>query len=143
MDIYEAMFDRATTFAGLFALIGLNWFPETAPQSAVVPFVIVNEISNVREHTMVSTNSDQRTTFQMSVFAPTNVIARAVIKQLDLAFSDFTGIMGGAGGVTVERILFEGSRSNTRPDMPWIDGSGVQSKTIFNPSVDYFIAYKE
>ena len=110
MLIEEAVANRLKTHAGLSALIGASIYPQRLPQGATglpLPAVTYTKITGPRVHAMVADTTLASPTFQVSCWSSTYKTLIDVAEQVRKALQDFTGVMGGAGGVSVDRAFIE------------------------------------
>jgi hypothetical protein len=107
MTIEAALYTQLSTFAGLTAIVGAAIYPMQADQSAVLPYVTFHLISDVPENVMAALPTLTRDRFQFSAWAVTYLQASQIAAQVTSALQSFTGMMGGAGGVTVSACLKE------------------------------------
>lgn len=97
MAIDDAIYAQAASHAGLQALIGTppRLYPATAPQNAVAPYVVVQQISGVRVHAMGADPGVAHPRFQFTAWALTDTAAKAVAVQVMACYSRWRGTVAG------------------------------------------------
>ena len=102
MTIEEALFAYLTTCQGLASLIGTRLYSLRLPQNPTLPAVTYFKVSRVGERVLGGPNPNTiRARFQFSCWAKSYGVAKSVAGQLKEALQDYSGIMGGPGGVNV------------------------------------------
>ena len=101
MEIDEALSTHLMAQDGLTALISTRYYPDIAIQSAAMPYVIYQFISNVPQHTLSGQLKQERPMIQFTAYATTRAGARSVSAQLKLALSDYHGTLS---GIVVQHI---------------------------------------
>lgn len=109
MTIDQALYKYLSTYAGLIALTSTRIYPLAAPQGAALPLVVYQRIDDPPTHAMGSDAAIYQPRYQITAWGSTYAGAQAVAAQVKTALRDYTGVMGGAGGVTVQRVFYEGS----------------------------------
>lgn len=108
MTIEEAIFKHLSTYAGLTALVGKNIVPGDTPQSmanqAGVAYFL---ISDPHIHKSGGDLDVYQPRFQFSCFGTSYSNACAVAAQVKAALQDYSGTMGGTGGVVVQHSFYE------------------------------------
>lgn len=107
MELEVALYTYLSTHAGLIALTSTRIYPDDLPQSPTYPAVVFNMISGPRVHAMGSDPGLTYPRYEFTCWGSTKASARAVALQVIAALQDYTGTMGGAGGVTIQRIFLE------------------------------------
>lgn len=110
MRLDEALYSYLSGTAALTALVGLRIYPVIAPESASAPYLVLTEISKINEPVSGGSGPDYEVRYQVSVWADTYASARAVAVQVSTALKNYSGTMGGAGGVVVS-IIYEETES--------------------------------
>lgn len=105
MYIEEALFSYLSTYSGLSTLISKKIYPIIAPEGTAVPYVTYTRISGQRFHAFRSDSGMTNPTFQFSCFGTSYSNAKAVAAQLRAALQNYSGTMGGVGGVSVQSVL--------------------------------------
>ncbi len=110
MTIEKALYTYLSTHAGLSTLIGTRIYPMMIAQEAAMPAVAYQLIDDLPVHSGIADLIVHAARFQFSCWGGgtsgyTNACAVAV--QVKSALQDFSGVMGGAGGVTVQRSFLE------------------------------------
>jgi hypothetical protein len=100
--IFEtALYNYLSTYAGLTALIGTRIYPVLEPQNVKYPALVFQQISGPRVHAMGDDPGITYPRYQFTAWAEKHTEAVAVAKQVRLAFENYSGTMGGEGGVTI------------------------------------------
>jgi hypothetical protein len=108
MNLYTALGHRLSNYSGLSALVGARIYAIKLPQNVTYPAVTFQVISGLpRTHLMGSDDSLAAPRVQVSAWDTSLTDATAVADQIKAALQDFTGTMGGDGGITVQRIFLE------------------------------------
>lgn len=107
MELGEALYSQLSGTSDLTDLVSTRIYPSVAAQCASLPYVIFFQISNMGHHAMNSDPNIQSPRWQVSTWSETYSNARAIAKEVKASLQDYTGTMGGAGGVDVQRIFFE------------------------------------
>jgi hypothetical protein len=106
MEIDEAILAYLSGYAGLTALQSDRLYLTEAPQNPTYPLTIIEFISEETTDTFIQPTSELTAdTFQFSVWATTRKAADSVARQIKKAFKNYSGVMGGAGGVTVDAVM--------------------------------------
>ena len=101
MTIETALYSYLKDFAGLYALVSTRIYPLILPQNPTLPAVAYQQISGPRVHAMGNDPGITYPRYQFSCWGSTPASAAAVAQQIRLAFENYSGTMGGVGGVTV------------------------------------------
>jgi len=104
VHIEEAFTAYLLAYPGLTALIGRRFMFDYLPQDTVLPAVVWQCVSDVKEHTHQGQIANESPTYQFTVYAATRAAARAVAEQIKLALCDYVGDMGGASVEWVKQI---------------------------------------
>ena len=117
MKIEEALYAHLKAHTGLSSLVGTRIYPLVLPQNPALPAVTYQKISRAGERVMNnSTTLVVRTRFQISCWATSYSNAKDVAEQVKLALQDYSGLMGGAGGVQVLDVNVVGEQDIYEPD---------------------------
>ena len=110
--IFEtALYNYLSTYSGLAALISIRIYPLILPQTPTYPAVVWQQISGPRVHAMGDDPGITSPRYQFTCYGATHADAVAVAKQVRLAFENYSGTMGGTGGVTVYHAEVENQLS--------------------------------
>jgi hypothetical protein len=124
MVFEKAIENHCTGHAGLNALIAGRIYPDAIPQSATLPAIAYSIISSIDDHSF-GIDSDLTEARVQFAIATENPGSRALVDaQLKAAFKDFSGVMGGAGGVQVHSALQENRTSSHSPE------TGIYLRTV-------------
>ena len=107
MNLYTALGYRLSNYSNLTALTSTRIYATQLPQSVSYPAVTFQVISGMREHIMVSDDNLVASRVQVSAWDTSITDALSVADQIRAALKDYSGSMGGGGGVTVQRIFLE------------------------------------
>ncbi len=101
--IFEtALYNYLSGHTGLKTLVDNRIYPLKLPQNPTYPAVVYQDISTT-EITAMGTNPGMYTCrYQFKCFGSTKADSKAAAQQIRLAFRNYWGTMGGAGGVTVD-----------------------------------------
>ena len=109
MEIDEALTAYLLSCSGLTALIGRRLYSDSAAQSISLtdgPTLVYDLISEETTDTFVQQTTELTgDTFQFSAWATTRKVADSTARQIKKAFKNYSGVMGGESGVTVNAIL--------------------------------------
>ena len=107
MIIEEALYTYLSTHAGLSALVSTRVYPVVMPQGCTLPAVTYQKIDGPRVHAMGSDAGLAHPRFQVSCWGSTYKSTKDVAAQVRAALQDYTGTMGGAGGVSVGGVFLD------------------------------------
>jgi len=108
MTLAEALKIHLRAHVGLSALVNQRVHQGKLPAKCALPAVAFKRISHVpAAHTMVKDPSLTRQRWQISSWAKTPDDAEAVDDQVRAALRDHMGLIGGEGGVTIQRAFLE------------------------------------
>ena len=127
--IEEALYDRATTFAGLTALISTRFFPLKLPQNVVYPACSYHRVSSQHVMAMGADPGLARVRIQVDSFDKQYSGVKAVQRQVRLAFERWSGTHA---GVTVADSLIETSVDFYDEDV-----------NVFQVSMDFDVIFYE
>jgi len=132
LDLETAIFKHLSTYAGLTALVENRIYPLILPDVVTYPAVTFQMISGVDDHCINEDPDNTEARIQFTAWGKTAADVRNVQAQIKAAFKDFSGIMGGAGGVNVGHVLQAGK----------FDGYDDETKTFWRTQ-DFMIMYEE
>jgi hypothetical protein len=109
MTIKDAIYTYLITQTGLTALVGTRIYPDgEIPQRVSLPAIEYSLVSKVQDHTSGSdAGNPYFSRWQFDCWADKGYTADDVAVQLIAALKDYSGTLGGDGGVSVNRILME------------------------------------
>jgi len=107
MTIGEAIYAHLADHAGLAALVGTKIYPGDIPQGVTPPVVVVQLISNPPIPAGGSSYALHGPRYQFSCWADGYKGAVDVCEQVKNALMDYSGVMGGTSGVTVQWCMCE------------------------------------
>ena len=131
MHLETAIFKHLSTYAGLTALVENRIYPLILPDVVTYPAVTFQMISGVDDHCISEDPDSTEARIQFTAWGKTAADVRNVQAQIKAAFKDFSGIMGGAGGVNVGHVLQVGK----------FDGYDDETKTFWRTQ-DFMIMYE-
>lgn len=107
MNLQESLYKRLHDDAGVSALVGEQIYPLKADQDAALPLVIYQVIAGDTEHCMVSDAGVRGTRVQLASWASSHATSLQVAAAVQTCLKDFSGTLGGVGGVSCSRIFEE------------------------------------
>ena len=139
MDLEVALYTQLKDHAGTAALVGTKIYPDYLPADKLPPAVVFELDDAEREHVMGGDSGDVSALYKMTCHGTSKANARAVATQVIAALRNFSGVMGGVGGVTVQWIYLEREYDDE------VSGRAgdVQSKQKHLRAVEFLIWYKE
>ena len=87
MSLESVIYSRASTFAGLTALIGTRFYPNKLPQDPTFPCARYQVVDSVPVHSMLTSSGMEQARVQISFFDRDYSDCIAVREQLLLCFS--------------------------------------------------------
>ena len=106
MEIDEALKAYLASYTGLTALTSTRIFPDKLPDGVTYPAVVYEFISEETTDTFIQPTTELTAdTFQISVWATSRKAADAAARQVKKALKNYSGIMGGSGGITVDTVI--------------------------------------
>lgn len=133
MNLKDAIYTYLITQTGLTALVGTRIYPRDIPQRLQLPAITLSVVSKVCEHTMGSDSGNPYfSRVQFNCWAEKDYEADDIVVQLITALKDYSETLGGEGGVSVDRILYENETEVSDEDL---NRSGI--------AVDFTIIYRE
>lgn len=107
MQLEEALYSYLSGYAGLSSLVSNRVYPVLLPQDCQLPAVTYQRVSGPRVHCQGGDPGIAHPRIQVSCWAVTYSAARSIAAQVIAALQDFTGTMGGTGGVTVQASFLD------------------------------------
>ncbi len=104
MNIDEALIAYLKDHIGLMAIVGARIFFDILPQGTDYPAVVVQKISDNKDHYLTGQCELERPIYQFTSMSPIKAAARNVSNQIKAALCDFQGTMS---GITVQSIKLE------------------------------------
>lgn len=104
MRLEQALYNRLSTYSALTALVGDRINPVRLPQGTAYPAVSYFRVSRPTRRTFGGNTAIASPRFQFDCWAKRYTDAKAVADQLIAALNNFSGTMGGTGGVEVQDI---------------------------------------
>lgn len=105
MEIETAINNYLSTYSGLVPLVGTRIYPLIRPESDPSPAITYQLVYGFDDHSLGNDPGTTMSRFQFSCCGATYSSIVAVASQLKEAFRDFSGIMGGTGGVDVQSVF--------------------------------------
>ena len=114
-------------------LTGIRVFQDEIPETnSVYPAMAYSLISGVDDHCFTEDPDSTESSWQFTIVAETAASRTAVWLELKAAFQDFSGVMGGTGGINVLSAL----QANRRDDHDTATG-------LYLRMVDFDIMHEE
>jgi hypothetical protein len=111
LEIDVAIITYLLTYSGLTALVSSRIFVAGAvPENVTFPYVSFFLVHGEDDECFITQSGFAEDTFQFTSAGLTKIDSINVAKQVRLALNDYSGIMGGTGGVNVQAILHDGRR---------------------------------
>lgn len=105
MTLNEAIKAYLSSYSGLTSLVGKRVYPDTIRQDPKYPAIEYSRISTDRVHAFCKDTGLTAAVFQFTITAQKRSDCEAVANQLRYALQDYSGVMGGVGGVTINAVL--------------------------------------
>lgn len=106
MEIDVAIITYLKTYSGLTALVSSRIFVNGAvPENVTFPYVSMFLVSGSDDECFIEQSGFAEDTYQFTSAGLTKVDSINVAKQVRLALKDYSGVMGGTGGVNVQAVL--------------------------------------
>lgn len=102
MNIKQALETYLLAQSGLTALVSDRIYFRDFPQGTDKKSLLINKISAPRETAMVTDPGIVLARFQFSAIGTTEKEPDDILDQVRTALQNYTGVMGGAGGVQVD-----------------------------------------
>lgn len=131
MIIGEALIAQLKLTATVKAKVGRRVYPIAAPPREPMPYITVHQISDPPIHKMKADSTLRYPRYQVSCWGKNFTQARQLADAVIMALRDFSGTMGGDGGVTVQRAFYEGAVENLE-----------QTTGSYHIPVDFIIWYE-
>ena len=109
MNIDEAIIAYLKAHTGLKALVGARIFFEVLPQGTAFPAVVIQKISDIKDHYLTGQAELERPIYQFTAMGLTKASARLVTNQLKSALCDYQGTLS---GVVVQKIELQNEISS-------------------------------
>ncbi|MDD5533788.1 MAG: hypothetical protein PHC52_13415 [Syntrophales bacterium] len=109
MTIEAALYTYLSTYAGLIALTNDRIYPGQIPEKRDMPAVSVFLIDDPPIHAGGADATVYQPRFQFTCWGSSYKNACDVATQVKAALRDYSGTMGGEGGVVVQRSFYEGA----------------------------------
>ncbi|HYH05380.1 MAG TPA: DUF3168 domain-containing protein [Bacillota bacterium] len=114
MEIEVAIVKHLLALPGVSALVGNRVFQNGAvPDDTDYPYVSIMLVYGRDEECLSESPNFAEDTFQFSSAGLTRAGANTIAKQVNLALKDFSGVMGGAGGVNIQAVTHDGRHDST------------------------------
>lgn len=108
MTIDKAIGNHLKQYAGLKILVADRIYSDSAIETCkLFPAIMFSLVSGIDEHTLGTDPAYTEERWQFTIIAKDPESRSNVSKQLKAAFKDFSGVMGGAGGVNIQSVLQE------------------------------------
>lgn len=113
MTLEMALVNKLLATSAVTALAGTRIHPGEAPEGDADPHVVFFNSSIITHHTMGQDSNKRHEFWQINAFSRDYDTARAVAEAIRATLVDFSGVMGGAGGVTVDRVFLQDAATET------------------------------
>lgn len=107
MNAEESLYAELAGHAGTAALVGTRIYPVSLPQTPTLPAITYRLVSQPTEHVFAESASTTKiATFRIQCWAEGTAVlgawagAYALATQVEAALDGFSGLLGGAGGIT-------------------------------------------
>lgn len=127
MSIEAAIIARVAATASLVTLVGTRVSPIVVPQSAALPAIAYQLVSDVREEVMGVNAGIRRARVQLTILADTYASALAVSAAVETAFNRYRGT---SASVVVQDCFIENTASGLDPQSGQEAGEGTMSRTM-------------
>ena len=105
MEFNTALYNYLSGYAGIAALVSTRIYPDTLPQNPTYPAIVYEQSGEEEVETLhTPTQNLIAPIYQFDLMGSSRASADAVAKQLRLAFKNYSGTMGGVGGVEVSGV---------------------------------------
>lgn len=108
MKTEEAIYKHLSTDSTITAIVGTRIYPVLAPQDASYPCLVYQRLGSEPVHAMANDATLREVTMVFASLAKTYSGVKTLQDVLEDSIKDFSGTLGGAGGVTVQRIMLDG-----------------------------------
>ena len=107
VTLREAIYNYLSGYTGLTDLVSTRIYSQVMPQGVVYPAVTYQVISPGTVNHLMNSDSGlyKDPQVQVSSWASTQSSGDAVAVQVSAALKDYSGTMGGDGGITVQRVF--------------------------------------
>lgn len=105
MELNDALYSYLCSYSGLTALASTRIYPDKLPDKCPLPAVTYQLISEEETEAFRQPETDLlAAVYSLTVWASTRATANSTGKQIRKAFKNYSGTMGGAGGVPVNAV---------------------------------------
>lgn len=133
----ENLYTYLQTKTGLTSLVSTRVYPDTAPQTAALPFLVYARVSTTREHKFAATGTETRLAqarVQIDCYAATYSAVSALAEQVRLALDGWRGTIGSG---YANRIMLD-NETDLPADPDFGEQIGVRRR-----SMDFVIWHEE
>lgn len=107
MLIEAAIAKQLLANTGVATLVGTRIYPVWLPQGCTYPAISYLKVSGSRVHTMGASEAGANPRVQISCWGRTYADVKSVASAVRAALDQFSGTLGGAGGVSVQAIQLD------------------------------------
>jgi hypothetical protein len=107
MNLTESLYKRLHDDGAVAAVVVARIFPIKAGQDETLPLLVFQILGGPVEHQMGTDDGPRSTRVQITGWGKTLAEAKAAAGAARTCVKDFTGSLGGSGGVAVERIFLD------------------------------------
>lgn len=118
MNIGQCIHEQLAATAAITALVANRIYQLQLPDNCPNPAIVFSLIDDPQEQAqaMGITTGPQEPGYQIACWDDTLAGAQALAAAVKTALQDFSGLFGGAGGITVTWIYYEGKTELADPD---------------------------
>jgi hypothetical protein len=105
MELNDAIYKYLSTYSGLTSLVKKRIYPDVMPDKVTLPAVTYQLVSEDETESFNQPTTDLLfAVYSLTAWATTRTEAHDVGKQIRTAFKNYSGAMGGTGGVSVSAV---------------------------------------
>jgi len=133
MDPNQAIYERLTGDAAVFALVGNRIYPQVAPQNAEKPYVTYRVVAAVDSENFEGSDELLMRRYEFTSYAELYDDARAIVAAVKQSLQAFQGMMGSCD---VDSIQFSDgdSGSDSYDDDEKIHQTTIDFRVFYHPS---------
>ena len=107
MSVLTAVYAKTVADATITAIIGTRCYPDVAPTSSALPYVVIQQITKTHEHNMTAATGIARTHLQVDVYGATRSATETLA---DAIRTEWDGYRGTTGSVVMRSAIIESER---------------------------------
>jgi len=117
----------------LTALVARRIYPDDIPENIDQhPIVVFQEIDRIRDHTHEGDSAFVTARIQCTIIAKSRASAKATASVVRAILQDYSGVMGGTGGVNIQDIQTDVETDSYNPTVK-----------VYETTVDFLIKFDE